>query len=243
MILVPIPVLISPKFCWFRNIPVRTKLFKAYYFRFIVDLKQNEIKGLPIRDPCPNSCACAYNRYYDEVTLNCSGQGMTTFPERLPARPSSSIWLHMENNSIADLGAAVRHFVNKTDTNYGNIRYLFLSHNKISKFRQVGCFFIFLMLYFTLLHLVLRIRIWLEDPYLYRYCEYIEMHTGICQLFSSLIIFFLQKVCKELFRGYGSGFFQRLNPDTIKNRRECTVHPLKRASWIRPISIYRLDAE
>jgi hypothetical protein len=91
-----------------------------------------------LRDPCPNDCACAFNRYYDEVIVNCSGRAMTTFPERLPARPSSSIWLHMENNSIADLGVAVRHFVNKTDTNYGNIRYLFLSHNKISKFRQVG---------------------------------------------------------------------------------------------------------
>jgi hypothetical protein len=63
---------------------------------------------------------------------------MATFPERLPARPSSSIWLHMEHNRIEDLAVAVQQFVNKTETNYGNIRYLFLSHNKISKFRQVN---------------------------------------------------------------------------------------------------------
>ncbi len=91
-----------------------------------------------MKDPCPDTCSCTFNRYYDEVTLNCSGRGMTAFPSVLPARPSSSIWLHMENNSIADLGAAVRHFINRTETNYGNVRYLFLSHNKISKFRQVG---------------------------------------------------------------------------------------------------------
>ena len=91
-----------------------------------------------LQDPCPNSCSCTYNRYYDEVTVNCTGRGMTTFPDRLPAGPSSSIWLHMENNSIEDLAVAVRHFVNRTATNYGNIRYLFLSNNKISKFRQVS---------------------------------------------------------------------------------------------------------
>jgi hypothetical protein len=90
-----------------------------------------------MKDSCPNACACAYNRYYDEVTLNCTGRGMTSFPERLPARPSSSIWLHLENNNIADLPAAVRQFVNRTETNFGNIRYLFLSHNKIANFRQV----------------------------------------------------------------------------------------------------------
>jgi hypothetical protein len=90
-----------------------------------------------MKDSCPNACACAYNRYYDEVTLNCTGRGMTSFPDRLPARPSSSIWLHLENNNIADLPAAVRQFVNRTETNFGNIRYLFLSHNKIANFRQV----------------------------------------------------------------------------------------------------------
>jgi hypothetical protein len=91
-----------------------------------------------MKDSCPNACACAYNRYYDEVTLNCTGRGMTSFPERLPARPSSSIWLHLEDNNIADLPAAVSQFVNRTETNFGNIRYLFLSHNKIANFRQVG---------------------------------------------------------------------------------------------------------
>ena len=98
------------------------------------DIQYKEL-NCPLEDQYPDQdcyqygCKCKVNRYYNEVTINCSNANLMEFPREVVELPDSkySINLDLSGNEITD-------FPNDTNfSNYENIKVLNISRNKVDQ--------------------------------------------------------------------------------------------------------------